>query len=90
MASAPDGYFVPGVVLWITGDNAGRENEIEEYAADTMQITFVIPTYKPIAAGDTFMIRRDCDKSKAMCKDYDNLLNMRAEPELSRSDATQL
>jgi hypothetical protein len=25
-----------------------------------------------------------------MCKDYGNLLNMRAEPELPRSDATQL
>jgi hypothetical protein len=54
VASAPDGYFVPGVVQWITGDNAGRENEIEEYAADTMQITLVIPTYKPIQPDDTF------------------------------------
>lgn len=90
MPAAPDGFFVPGVVQWVTGDNEGRENEIEEYAADTMTATFAIPAYKPIVVGDTFMIRRDCDKSKAMCKDYGNLLNMRAEPELPRADGTAL
>jgi uncharacterized phage protein (TIGR02218 family) len=90
MPAAPDGYFVPGVVHWLTGDNAGRENEIEEYDAGTMTATLVIPTYKAIQPDDTFEIRRDCDKSKAMCKDYGNLLNMRAEPELQRADGTSL
>ena len=55
-----------------------------------MTATFAIPAYKPIVVGDTFMIRRDCDKSKAMCKDYGNLLNMRAEPELPRANGTAL
>jgi uncharacterized phage protein (TIGR02218 family) len=88
--AAPDGYFVPGVVQWLSGDNEGRENEIEEYIAATMTATFVIPTYKPIQSGDTFKIRRDCDKSKSMCKDYDNLPNMRSEADLPRGDATSL
>ncbi len=88
--TAPDNYFVPGVVHWLTGDNAGRENEIEEYDGDTMTATLVIPTHKPIQSNDTFQIRRDCDKSKAMCKDYGNLLNMRAEPELPRGDGLSL
>lgn len=87
---APDGFFVPGVVHWKGGANAGRENEIEEYVSDTGTVTLVIPTYQPIAPGDTFDIRRDCDKSKAMCIDYGNLLNMRAEPELPRADAASL
>jgi hypothetical protein len=85
-----DGYFVPGVVHWETGANAGRENEIEEYVAATRQVTLVIPTYQTIAEGDTFTIRRDCDKSKAMCIAYGNLLNMRAEPELPRADGSDL
>lgn len=85
-----DGLFVPGVVHWLTGANAGRENEVESYVAATGTVTLVIPTYQTIAPGDTFTIRRDCDKSKAMCKAYGNLLNMRAEPELPRADGTSL
>jgi hypothetical protein len=90
LAAPADAYFVPGVVHWETGANAGRENEIEEYVSATRQITLVIPTYQTIAAGDTFTIRRDCDKSKAMCKAYNNLLNMRAEPELPRANGGNL
>ena len=90
LAPPADNYFVPGVVQWQTGANAGRENEIEEYVAATRQVTLVIPTYQTIAPGDTFTIRRDCDKSKAMCKAYGNLLNMRAEPELPRADGADL
>ena len=85
-----DGLFVPGVVHWLTGANAGRENEVESYVAATGTVTLVIPTYQTIAPGDTFTIRRDCDKSKAMCKAYGNLLNMRAEPELPRADGGDL
>jgi uncharacterized phage protein (TIGR02218 family) len=90
LAAPADNYFMPGVVQWQTGANAGRENEIEEYVAATRQVTLVIPTYQTIAPGDTFIIRRDCDKSKAMCIAYGNLLNMRAEPELPRADGTDL
>ena len=87
----PDGFFVPGVVEWLTGANAGRENEVESYIAATGTVTLVIPTYQTIAPGDTLKIRRDCDKSKAMCRDiYNNLLNMRAEPELPRANGTDL
>jgi len=89
-APATDGFFVPGVVEWLTGANTGRQNEIEEYVAATRQITLVIPTYQTIAPGDTFRIRRDCDKSKAMCISYLNLLNMRAEPELPRADGSDI
>jgi len=85
-----DSYFVPGVVEWLTGANAGRQNEIESYTAATQTVTLVIPAYQTIAPGDTFKIRRDCDKSKAACIAYGNLLNMRAEPELPRANATDI
>jgi uncharacterized phage protein (TIGR02218 family) len=85
-----DAYFVPGIVEWLTGVNAGRQNEIEEYVSATRQITLAIPAHDDIAPGDTFRIRRDCDKSKAMCIAYGNLLRMRAEPELPRADGADL
>lgn len=87
----PDGYFVPGVVRWVTGANAGSETEVEEYDESTGTVTLAIPTNVSITPGDQLEIRRDCDYSKAMCKDvYDNLLNMRAETELPRADGGDL
>lgn len=86
----PDGFFAPGVVQWVTGANAGREHEVESYDATTGAIVLVIPTPNTIAVGDTFKIRRDCDKSKASCIAYGNLLNMRAEPELPRANGIDL
>ena len=83
-------YFVPGVVEWLTGANAGHESEVEAYDSLTGQFTLVIPTYELIQLGDTYRVRRDCDKSKAMCKSYNNLPNMRAEPELPRADGSDL
>ena len=87
---APDGYFAPGVVQWVTGANAGRENDIESYTAATGAVVLSIPTYAPIAPGDTLQIRRDCDKSKTTCISRGNFPNMRAEPELPRADGSAL
>lgn len=86
----PDGFFVPGVVHWLTGTNAGRENELETYVAATATVTLAIPTRNPIVAGDTFKIRRDCAKSKAACIAYGNLNNMRGEPELPRANGVDV
>lgn len=87
---APDGYFAPGVVKWITGANAGRENDVESYTAATGAVVLSIPTYAPIAPGDQLQIRRDCNKSKTTCISRGNLPNMRAEPELPRADGASL
>jgi uncharacterized phage protein (TIGR02218 family) len=87
----PDGYFSPGVVRWLSGLNTGQENEVESYDEATGAVVLSIPTTDTIQAGDTLEIRRDCDFSKATCRDvYDNLLNMRAEPELPRADGADL
>jgi hypothetical protein len=86
----PDGFFAPGVVHMLTGANAGVEREIESYVAATATIVLAIPMPNPIAAADTFKIRRDCAKSKAACIAYGNLPNMRAEPELPRGTGTDV
>lgn len=78
----PADFFVPGVVQWLTGANAGRENEVESYDGTTGAVVLVIPVNISIAVGDTYKIRRDCAKSKAACIAYANIVNMRAEPEL--------
>ena len=89
-ALTPDGSFSPGVVYWLTGDNAGTEFDIEEFDSTTQTFTLLIPTYRPIQNGDTFRVRRDCNKSKAMCMAYGNYLNFRGEAELPRANGLDL
>lgn len=86
----PDGYFVPGLVHWITGPNAGRENEIETYVNGTGVVTLKFPTREDIQVGDTLSIRRDSDKSKTGAIADGNLPNMRAESDMPRADSAYL
>lgn len=91
IASAmPDDFVIPGIVKWTSGNSAGRESEVEDYDPATGLVTLLIPTYWPIVAGDGLQIRRDCDKSKDMCKGYLNLLNMRGEADLPRANSIDL
>lgn len=87
-AQYPAGFLVPGIAQWKTGSNVYQENEIEDI--DSNGVTLVIPTRLDIQVNDVLRIRRDCNKSKAMCKDYGNILNMRGEPELPRADGSDL
>lgn len=90
VGALPDGFVVPGIVSWTSGSAEGREYEVEAYDPDTGMITLVFPTYLPIEEGDTLRIRRDCDKSKDMCKGYLNLLNMRSEADMPRANGLDL
>lgn len=81
----PDDYFAPGLVLWLTGDNAGRSLEVEGYQSDSngADITLLITTRYPIQVGDTFDIRRDCTRKWSghnSCETYNNRLWFRGEP----------
>lgn len=53
-------YYVPGVVEWLTGDNAGRQVDVAAFASDV--VTMIEPVYFPVVIGDTFRIRQDCTK----------------------------
>lgn len=81
--------FVPGIVEWLTGANAGRQFEVEASAADGT-ITLAFPCAFDIASGDTFRIRPDCTKrweGARSCQTYNNRLNFRGEPFIPQGDA---
>lgn len=87
----PAGEYVPGMMRWLTGRNAGTENEVEEVDGTTISLTF--ETKFPIESGDTFDIRPDCTKWKEGangCKAFfgaDWVLHYRGEPYIPIADA---
>jgi uncharacterized phage protein (TIGR02218 family) len=78
----------PGKVRWLTGRNAGRENEVDEFGSSGIGLTF--PTMFPIQIGDTFEFRDDCPKTPEACKVRDNWPNYRGEPNIPVGDAGQI
>lgn len=88
--------YVPGMIRWLTGDNAGRVVEVESQSG-TGVISLTFETMFPIQAGDTFEIRPDCTKWKEGtngCKFHfgstEWKLHYRGEPYIPVSDADQL
>lgn len=55
-----DNFYVPGVVEWLTGDNAGRQMEVDQNTAGTFALA--LPMNYAIQLGDTFRVRQDCSK----------------------------
>ena len=54
-----NGFYMPGMLTWLTGDNAGRTEMVEQQdGTGVIQVKF--PMYYPIKVGDTFKIRVDC------------------------------
>jgi uncharacterized phage protein (TIGR02218 family) len=85
--SGPNGAlaFVPGLIEWLTGDNAGGFSEVEAHSGTTITLRF--GTEYTIQSGDTFRIRPDCDKAKRTCiDDYDNFVNFNGESEIPLGD----
>jgi len=58
--AAADNYYSPGMVEWLTGENAGLSHEVESNVSDIVTLTF--HTRYDIAIGDTYRIRPDCAK----------------------------
>lgn len=85
--SGPNGplSFVPGLVRWTTGNNAGRTYEIN--AVDGATITLSFGTEYSIQIGDEFQARPDCDHTWETCRDhYDNIEHFRGEPFIAPVD----
>lgn len=53
-------FYVPGVVEWLTGANAGSQDDIDQNTAGTFALS--LPAKFPIQIGDTFRVRQDCSK----------------------------
>lgn len=90
-----DDYFAPGIVLWVTGDNAGMSREIESFSSDSGggSITLLFTARNPIQVGDTFNIRRDCTRKwdgHNSCETYNNRQWFRGEPFIPISDTVGL
>lgn len=60
---AAAGFYVPGMVKWMTGRNTGRQQGVEDQTAGG-QITLNTATMFPVEVGDTFQIREDCTRWK--------------------------
>ncbi|USN14232.1 hypothetical protein PAPPERLAPAPP_05620 [Brevundimonas phage vB_BpoS-Papperlapapp] len=79
------GYYDGGLMIWETGPNAGRAQEIKVSAAASVTL-FQRPYHIP-RAGDRFVIHPGCDKTRASCKDkFANILNFRGEPDVPGQD----
>lgn len=88
-----DGFFKPGLIQFLTGNNAGRYYEIEEFSATVLTLAF--ESFKPIQIGDTFRIRQDCSKQardeKHGCKYFHGSnwpLSFRGEPDIPIGEAS--
>lgn len=94
LGAAADVY-VPGMLKWLTGANAGRSYEVESQTAGGL-IGLTFETMFPIEAGDTFEIRPDCTKWKDGnngCKFHFGstwVLHYRGEPLIPVADADQI
>lgn len=96
--------YVPGVVYWRTGANAGRSYEIESTDVDSsglMTVSLQFPTEELIAAADEFDIRPDCNKEWGPngvellgtvnnCLYWENRPNFRGEPFRPVADSAAL
>lgn len=83
--------YVPGMVRWLTGANAGRSYEVETQSAGGV-VNLAFETMFPIQSGDTFEIRPDCTKWKDGangCKAHfglDWVFHYRGEPDIKPAD----
>lgn len=74
-----DGHFDLGLLTWTTGDNAGYQVEVVEYASQQFTLLHSMPY--SIDPADQYRVYRGCDKKLTTCRDvFSNLDNMRAEP----------
>lgn len=83
-----DTWFVDGVIVWSTGNNAGRAMEVKNWTGATGTVKLFIPMPKDVQAGDTLEIYPGCDKKFPTCRDkFSNAINFRGEPYVPGVDA---
>lgn len=99
--SGSSDYYRPGLVEFLTGDNAGRSYEVESYEVDSDGVATVVlalPTELAISPGDELRIRPDCTRlwgaplteDHNSCRYFDNRPNFRGEPFRPVSDTSNL
>ncbi len=84
-----DDYFGEGLVMWVTGDNAGASHRIRSFVASGGVFALLVPVANNIQAGDTFSVIAGCRKRRSEdCRTkFNNVLNFQGEPDLPGGDA---
>lgn len=82
-----DDRFGEGIITFLTGANAGRQQKIKTYIANGT-FTTMLPMPATVAIGDTFSAIAGCRKRDLLdCRDkFDNILNLDAEPDVPNMD----
>ena len=81
---------MPGRVQWLTGNNAsGRLWQLEAFSAESGTVALMEAMTFAVEEGDTFRIRRDCNKSPSHCIEYGNLINYKGEPFIPVGDGLE-
>lgn len=91
-----DDFFKHGILIWLTGNNAGIKQEVKRSIQSTGTIEFYLPTNFEIMLGDTFEVKVGCNRmylgsdgtaATGDCKTkYNNLINFRGEPFIPSED----
>jgi uncharacterized phage protein (TIGR02218 family) len=84
------GWFTLGTLTWTSGANAGRRAEVAGHALDAGEVTVSLleAPVRPLAIGDTFVIRAGCDKRLETCRaQFSNVANFRGFPHIPGQDA---
>jgi uncharacterized phage protein (TIGR02218 family) len=77
--------LAPGVIQWITGNNAGTTSQVVTFAGGSVGLFLETPDQ--IQAGDIFIISPACDKTRDTCKNvFNNLINFQGEPDVPGPD----
>lgn len=93
VAENPLKPFYPGRIKWTSGDNVGRSISTESYSEDTAgysEVSLMETVPYPVKVGDVGRIRPDCSKTWEQCGNYDNQLNMKAEPLIPVGDTAAI
>lgn len=79
------GWYTGGEVQWTSGNNAGVNMEVKEFA--NQQVVLALPMGKSIQVGDSFDIVAGCDKTSETCiEKFSNIINFRGEPDVPGMD----
>jgi hypothetical protein len=71
---AVDNWYAPGHIQFASGRLKGRTYKIGGWRASDRRLTIYLPAGLCVAAGDTALIWKDCDKTIAQCEDpFDNV-----------------
>lgn len=81
-----DDFFTAGQVVWLTGANANLSMEVKRSlnAGGSIELQLAMPNN--VAIGDTFTLKRGCNRTFVQCQVYANAKNFQGEPTIPGRD----